>query len=156
MNGSHHVRGEGGFEKFAALFGDAKLWAEQRLGRSRTERHDHVRFDNRELGFEPGAAGSDLGGVGFLVNAAFAARFPFEVFDNIGDVSLFAFDACFPQRAIKQAAGRTDKRFSGEVFFVAGLFADKHYASAAAPFTKNGLRSFLPEIAGLATGGGSF
>jgi hypothetical protein len=88
------------------------------------------------------------------VNAAFAARLPFEVFDNIGDVSLFAIDTCLLERAIKQTAGWTDERFAGEILLVARLFADKHDACATAPFAENGLRSFLPEIAGLAAGGG--
>ena len=64
----------------------------------------------RDLGFKPGTAGSDFQGVGFFVDPAFAARFPFEMFDDIGDVGLFAIDACRFQGVIEQTAGRSDKR----------------------------------------------
>jgi hypothetical protein len=36
------------------------------------------------------------------------------------------------------------------------LFADEHDPGAAGAFTENGLRSFQPEIASLAAGGGIF
>ena len=87
------------------MFGDSELRSEQRLGRGGAESDDYVGFDNCDLGFKPGTAGSDFQGVRFLVDPAFAARFPFEMFDNIGDVGLFALDAgCF-QGVIEQTAG---------------------------------------------------
>jgi hypothetical protein len=39
---------------------------------------------------------------------------------------------------------------AGEVFFVAGLFANKKYFGAPRAFAEDGLRTALPEIAGLA------
>jgi hypothetical protein len=44
--------------------------------------------DCRELRFQPAAAGHDLGPVGSLMNAAFAAGLLFEVLHRVGDVSV--------------------------------------------------------------------
>jgi len=43
---------------------------------------------------------------------------------------------------------------ASEIFFVAGLFTDKKYFSAASAFAKDGLRTALPEIASFAIGSG--
>jgi hypothetical protein len=42
---------------------------------------------------------------------------------------------------------------AGEVFFVAGLFADKKNFSAPRAFAEDGLRATLPEIASFAISG---
>src|SRR5438874_7599291 len=56
MDSGHHVRSQGGFNKFSALFGYAKLWPEQGLSCSRAEGHNHLRLDHLKLGLEPGTA----------------------------------------------------------------------------------------------------
>ena len=59
------------------------------------------------------------------------------MFDHIGDVGLFAIDACCFQGVIEQTAGWSDKRSACQIFFVAWLLAHKHdfYASRASPKT---------------------
>jgi hypothetical protein len=42
---------------------------------------------------------------------------------------------------------------AGEIFFIAGLFADKKYFSAASAFSEDSLRPALPEVASFAIGG---
>src|SRR5690349_2465626 len=153
MNGRHYVRRERRFDELAAWFGDAKLWTEKWLGGRSAERDDHLGFDQRELGLEPGTTSGNLSRIRFLVNAAFATRLPFEMFDDVGDVGLFAIDAGISERIVEKLAGRTNERFAGQIFFVAGLLADKQYVRASRAFAENGLRSFFPEIAGFAIGG---
>jgi len=101
MDRRHYVGRQSGFEKLAALFGHAKFWTKQRLGRGGAKRHYHFRFDECNLSFEPGTAGRDFLRVGFFMNTTFAARLPLEMFDDIGDVSLRAIDTGFGERIIK-------------------------------------------------------
>jgi hypothetical protein len=90
------------------------------------------------------------------VDTAFAAWFPFEVFDNIGDVSLFAIDAgCF-ECIVEQATRWANERSARKIFFVAGLLTYKHDFHAPGPLAKDGLRPGFPEVAGLAMGCGAF
>jgi hypothetical protein len=87
------------------------------------------------------------------VNPALAAWFPFEMFDNVRDVGLFAIDAGFFEGGIEKPAGRTNERFSRQVFFIAGLLADEEDVGAPGALAENGLRSRFPQVAGLAIGG---
>src|SRR6478672_9421262 len=125
MHRRHEVGRKSRFNELAPLFGDAKFWTEQSLRRGGAEGHNYFWFDYGDFSLEPGTASRDFAGVGFFMNAAFATRFPFEMFDNIGDVSLRTIETSFVERAIKQTAGRTDKRFAREIFFIAWLFADE-------------------------------
>lgn len=99
---------------------------------------------------------ADLHRIRFFVNAALAPRLPFEVFDHVGDVGLLAIDAGFFKRIVEQLTRRTNERFAGQIFFVAGLFADKHDVCTAGAFAENGLRSLFPKVAGLAIGSYGF
>src|SRR6267143_5034597 len=112
MHGGHYVGSEGRFDKFAALFGDAKFWTKQRLRRSGAEGDNNFWFDYSDFSLEPGTASRDFAGVWFLLNAAFATRFPFEMFDNIGDVSLRPVDTGLDQCVIKQTPGGADERLA--------------------------------------------
>src|SRR5215467_9813422 len=93
MDSSHEIGRKRRRNEFTTLFGNSKLQSQQRLGSSRTEGDDYVRFDKSDFGLKPGTAGSYFQRVGFFVDAAFTAWFPFEMFDHIGDVGLFAIDA---------------------------------------------------------------
>src|SRR6185436_19944835 len=130
----------------------AKLRSDESLCGGSPQRDDNVRFDESDLRLEPRTARSDFHGVGFLVDPAFAPWLPFEVFDNIGDVGLFAIDACHFECAVEQTTGWSNKRFARQIFFVARLLADKHDHRSTRAFSKNCLRSFFPEVAGLAAG----
>src|ERR1700750_3377520 len=97
---------------------------------------------------QPGTTGSYLLGIRFFMNPAFAPRFPFEMFDYIGDISLRAVNAGFFQGAVKQSSGGTNKRFPAEILFVARLFTNEHDPGPATAVAKNSLCPSLPEIAG--------
>src|SRR6266436_257763 len=101
MHSGHYVGSEGGFDKFAALFGDAKFWAEQGLRCRGAKSDNYFWFDYSDFSLEPGTTSRDFAGVGFLMNATFAPWFPFEMFDDIGDVSLRAIDARLDEGIIK-------------------------------------------------------
>src|SRR5687767_11797803 len=147
MHSGHYVWSKRGFEELAALFGHAKLRTEQCLRSRRAQGHNHFRFDYGSFSLEPGATGSNLQCVWFFVYAPFAARLPLEMFDDVRDVCLFAINACFFQRFIEQATGWSNERLARQIFFIAGLFADKHHYRPARAFTEDGLRSAFPKIA---------
>ena len=140
----------------AALFGDAKLWTKKSLGRCGPECDYDFRFDECDLGFEPGMTSGDLDSVWFLVDPALAARLPLEMLDDVGDVGLFAIYPGVFERIVEKLAGRTNKRFAGQIFFVARLLADKQDGRASRAFAENGLRAAFPEVASLAISGSGF
>ena len=147
MNSGHYVWSKRGLEELAALFGYAKLRAEQRLRRRRAEGHNHFGFDYSNFRLEPGTTRGNLQGVWLFVYAPFSARLPLEMFDNIRDVRLFAIDAGVFQCFIEQTAGWSNERLARQIFFIAGLFADKHHYRPASAFAEDGLRSAFPKIA---------
>ena len=85
------------------------------------------------------------------MDSPFAARLPFEVFDDVGDVGAAAVDARFLERMRQNAPGRPDERMASQIFFVAGLFADEHHIGVGLAFSKYCLRAFAPEIACVAS-----
>src|SRR4029079_4466468 len=89
-----------------------------------------------------------------FVNAPLATRFPFEMFDGVGDVDLAARDACILERFVEHRTGRTDKRRTLPIFLVARLLADKHHPSVFGPRTENDLSGGLVEVAPAASGRG--
>jgi len=60
---------------------------------------------------------------------------------------LRAINAGFDQRVIKQTAGGADERFAGQIFFVAGLFADEDNLGAPRAFAEDGLGAAFPKVA---------
>src|SRR6266508_2113898 len=154
MNGGHYERSKSGFYKFSTLFGYAKFWAEQCLSCSGAEDYNYLWFNKRDLGFEPRTASRNFLSVRFFMDAAFATRLPFKMFDNICDVSLRAIDTRFVERIIKKPTGGTNEGMSLKIFFIAGLFANEHDHRAAAAFAEDGLRASFPEVAGFAIGSG--
>ncbi len=125
VDGGEDGRQAGRKEGLAAILRDAKGAAEESLGGSGAEADDHFRLDLLEFGVEPGAAGGDFAGAGLLVDAALAARLPFEMLDGIGDVDVVAIDAGVGEAAIEKKSGGADKRRAFAVFTVAGLLADE-------------------------------
>src|SRR5438128_4839759 len=86
------------------------------------------------------------------MDAALAARFPLEVFDDVGDISFLTINAGFFKGFVEQFAGWTNKRFAFEVFIVAGLLTHEEDFGLASARAKDGLRAALIEIASLAIG----
>jgi hypothetical protein len=70
--------------------------------------------------------------------------------DSIGDIGGGAVNSGLLQRLIEQSSGRTNKRMSGKVLLVAGLFPYEHDCNPDPPFPEYGLRSCLPQIASFA------
>jgi hypothetical protein len=62
---------------------------------------------------------------GFLVDSAFSFWGPFEMLDRVRDVDSLSLNSGQPERSIKDSPGRSDKRLSGDVFFVTRLFSDE-------------------------------
>src|SRR5438876_10934008 len=73
-------------DKFSPMLSDAKLRSEESLRRCRSQTDDDPGFDDGDFRFDPWTASSDLAGIGFLVNAPLAARFPLEMFYDVSDV----------------------------------------------------------------------
>ncbi len=84
------------------------------------------------------------------MDAPLASRLPLEVLHDIRHVGETAIDASFFKRFVEELSCRSDKGLAFEIFVIAGLLADKHYAGFRFAFAKNGLRAFSPEIARLA------
>ena len=118
------------------------------------ERHDDLRFDDADLGLEPGKAGLDFDRARFAVNAPRAARHPFEVFDHIGDIGLLAVDPRLHETAVQQPSRRSYEGVSGKIFGVTRLLADQHDPGSLRSFAEHGLRGVLVQIAAGASSGG--
>ena len=69
MHCDHHERRQRRGEWFAAILGDPHRRPEQRAGGGCAERDDGTRLDERDLLFQPGAAGEDLFPIRLLVDA---------------------------------------------------------------------------------------
>src|SRR5436305_1478321 len=63
-----------------------------------------------------------------LVEAHLTARLPLEVLHRVCNVHCLPIDACVFKSTIEQLSCRADERVTGEVFLVAGLFANHHHA----------------------------
>ena len=143
-------RGQGA----SAEFIHAYAFAEHRLGGCDAQAEDGARLQHLNFCFQPGSAGRDFGGGGFLVLAAFALRLPFKMFDGVGDIDVAAGDAGFLQRLVQHSAGRSDKGVAGHIFLIARLFTDEQQCGASRPFPEDRLRGGFIEVAARAGGGG--
>ena len=150
MHGGHDVRRECRFEQFTAALRDAESAAEQRLRGGGAEANHDFGLKQGDFGIEPRTAGCDFGAVWFLMDAAFSARLPFEMFDRIGDVGFVAIDAGLFERCIQQFPGGTHEGSPLAIFLVARLFSDENNSRFARPVAKDSLRGVFVEIAGFA------
>src|SRR6266853_1310449 len=135
----HHRWLAGPLDELAALHADAKVAAEQGLGRGRTQRDQQVRLHNRDFGIQPGTAGGDLSGVRSLVQATLALLLPFEVFDGVRDIDMPAVDARLFERLVEHASSGADERFSFPVLAIAGLLAHEHDPGMLGALAEDGL-----------------
>ena len=74
------------------MLGDAETSAKQRLCRRGSQTDDYSRFQCCDFRYQPGPASIDFTGVRFLVDALFAARLPFKVFNCVCNVHAFDID----------------------------------------------------------------
>jgi len=80
------------------------------------------------------------------VQAALATLFPFEMFNNIRNVNLFAVDTGPFQCAVQQLACGSDEWLSLKIFVVPGLLSDEEKTGLPGTLTKYGLGRMLPQI----------
>ena len=137
------------------MLGNPKCRSKQRLSGGRAKHHDDPRADFLELCLEPGPARADLTRVRLAVDAAFAARFPLEVLDGVGDIDPRAIDPDVVEGVVQHTSGWADKGFTSAIFLVARLFADEHDQGVRRPFAENGLRAGPVQVAAMAAPGGS-
>jgi hypothetical protein len=109
------------------------------LGRCRTHCDDEVGLNDPQFRFQPRTARCDFARVRLLVNSAFPARLPFEVFHRVRDVNLRPIDSSFLKRPVHDFSSRTNERFAGDIFVIARLFANQHHPRMLRPFAKNSL-----------------
>jgi len=88
------------------------------------------------------------------MDAAFPARFPFEMLHRVCDINRVAIDPRFFEGAIQDLAGRSDKGFAAQVLLVARLFAEEHDRGAFLAFAENGLGGVFVERTSGAAGRG--
>src|SRR6266550_484211 len=137
MNGGHDPAAAGRElrrKNFPALARDSKRRSKDRLTGGCSENDKQFRPNEAQLGFEPGTASRDFARVGLLMDPAFAALFPFEMFHRVGDVNFFTVDSRFFQPAIHDFSGRTNERFTGKVFVIAWMLANQHDRRLFWPF----------------------
>src|SRR5262249_54802113 len=147
MNRREHSRRKLRRQYLAALACDAEPRTEDGLRCCGTHGHDQSWPNDSQLRFQPRPADCDFARVWFLMNPAFAARLPFEMFYRIRDVNLRPIDSSFLERAIHDFSSGTNEGFTRDVFVVAGLFANQHHRSMLRTFAKHGLGATFVEIA---------
>ncbi len=81
------------------------------------------------------------------MDATGPTRYPFEVFDNIGDVDLRSIDSRRGKAAVEQLPRRSDEGASDKVFGITRLLADKHYRGVFRPLTKHRLGGVSEQVA---------
>jgi len=148
VDGCDDMWRERGFYRLASFLSHAKILAEQSLCGAGAQADQHFGFDSFEFRIEPGTAGFDLRGSGFLVNAALAAfgSGPLEMFDDVGHVNFSAVDPRFGESLIEQLAGGPNKGTSLTILLIAWLFPDKHDGCARRPLPEHSLCGRFPEI----------
>src|SRR5882672_7961524 len=104
-------------EKAAAHGRDAKGRAKQNARRGGAQADDDLRSQGLDFAFKPLLASLDLALGRCLVQAAFAARSPFEVLDGVGEVDLGAVDPGGLERAVEQSPRRSNEGQALLVFF---------------------------------------
>src|SRR6266436_205136 len=146
MNSREDSRRQFRRQYLAPLTCDSESRAEDGLRRCRTHCHDEVGLNDPQFRFQPRTAGCDLARVRLLMNSAFAAGLPFEVFYRVRDVNLRPIDSSVFKRAIHDLTCRTNEWFAGHIFAIARLFANQHHRCALRPFAKDSLGSALVQM----------
>ncbi len=154
MHRGQHLGRERRFDELTPALCDPEITAEQRLRRCRSQANHYFRLQQTDFGLQPGPAGRNFLRIRFGVNTAFAARLPFEMLHDIGYVRVGSVNACLLERLVEQSARRTHEGFAAQIFFISRLLANQDHPGAWAAFTEYRLRSALPQVAGLAAGGG--
>jgi len=150
MNGCSSAFGEFMREEFPARFSHAEGASKDGLGGSGAEADDDLGTNQLELGFEPRGASLHFRCARFLVKAAFAAFFEFEVLHRVGEVDIGSRDAGVLKRAIEELARGADEGTALTIFLVSGLFSNEYDWRVMRSFAQHGLRSMAVQIAAAA------
>jgi hypothetical protein len=143
MDGDQHAAAAFLCENFAPNLGDAYRSPQHPACRRSAKRYDEFGSYQCSLLIEPPAATIDLVGVRALVQTTLAALLEFEVLDCIGDEELDAIKAGISDRAVEDAASRSNERPTAQILVIARLFPDEHDASVARPLSRNNLSGIL-------------
>ena len=81
------------------------------------------------------------------MNPAFPARFPLKMLYGIRNVNLASINSGLFERAIHNLPCRSDERFAGYIFIIAGLFPDQHHRRTLRTFAKHGLGGVFIKVA---------
>ena len=127
-------------EEPAAILQYAPLLAEYRLQGRGAKADRNLRMNGGKLCLQPWTAGRDFRVRRLLVNAPLAPLFELEVLHRVRDVHLGTVDVRRFEPTVQNASCRSDERFAGEIFLVAGLLAHQDDASLRGAFTENCLR----------------
>ena len=136
-----------------AVAGDLEIPIDQRLGCWRAQRDDHSRLDDRQLGVEPGAAGTHLAGPRGAIDLSPALDRRGPVLDDVGEVELAAIEAGLLQRAVEHFAGGTNERPPDLVLGLARPLPDDHDRRVGIALAPHRLRGADVEVAAGAAGG---
>src|SRR6188474_2380892 len=126
MYGRGYQRSQWRFDKPATIDRHLECVPKQRLRRCSAEAHDDARMNDSDFGVKPWTACTDFRSFRLRVYTSFPSRLPFEVLHDVRDVSALPFYACLLERLVQNAARRTDKRMTRQVFVVARLFSHEH------------------------------
>jgi len=146
--GGEHERGVSALHEFSARLRHPEVGAEQRARRGGAQAGNDARANDRDLAFQPLAAGVDLALRRGLVQPPLAAQLPFEMLHRVGHVDVLAVDAGGLERPVEEASGGPDEGQPLAVLLVAGLLADQHDLRVLVAGAEHRLRSVLPERAG--------
>ena len=102
-------------QRLAAMSGEPKCAAHQRLCRRRAEQHDDIRLYRHHLREQPRPARHHLCTAGCLVDAALTAlgEGELEMLHRIGDIQPVPVDSGRGERLVQQLARWTDERRAG-------------------------------------------
>jgi hypothetical protein len=108
----------------AAIPAHAKRSSKQGLRRGRAQRDDDTRRYRRNLGLQPRKARFYLDRPRLAMDASRASWHPFEMLDNVCNVSVRSVEPGLDEATVEQPSRRSDKRTSGKVLGVPRLLAD--------------------------------
>src|ERR1700730_10302484 len=152
----HDEGSERGIDELSALTHYAEGSSQQRLRGGRTQAPQNLRLYRPQFSVKPRTTGVDFRVARLFVNALLSPNCgdPLEMFHHIGQIHLRALEPDLFQSPVEKLSSRSHKKMPGAVFLISRLLADEHDLCLRRTFAKHGLRSCLPQVAGLAVAGG--
>jgi hypothetical protein len=147
MDGDKHVDAARRGKDFTANLGKGDGSAQHATRRGDAKGYDEIGPYEGSLLIEPPPATINLVGVRALVQPAFATHLEFEVLDRVGDEDPDLVKAGLSDRAVEDAASRSNKGATAQIFVIAGLLPDEHDASIERSLSGNDLSGMLIERA---------